>query len=85
MTKTNMLMVAMYDWENKRLHTQFGLCWYFKSVFDIDNLEYEFPEIYAKRTNTITYPWTQHYWFKNREERINVLKEVLNMYPHINL
>ena len=37
MTKTNMLMVAMYDWENKRLHTQFGLCWYFKSVFDIDD------------------------------------------------
>ena len=73
-----MLVKAITDWETNGEYTQFGLCFYFLRVFDVEDLEYSFPEIYAKRTKVISYPWTEHYWFNDRIERINVLKEVLN-------
>lgn len=77
--RVTMLFKAIKDWETNGDHTQYGLCWYFFKVFEVnhDEFEYVFPEIYTKRTKGGKYPWTEHYWFNDREERISVLKETL--------
>ena len=82
MDKITIITKAVKDWENNAEHTNFGLCLYFDKTFGIphNEVEYVFSEIYKKRTKGGSYPYTEHYWFNNRQERINALKDTLKEY-----
>lgn len=72
----SLLEEALDAWENNHQFTKFGLCDYFYRTYVIsyDQMENLFSEVHAKRTTVNAYPWTEHYWFKTRQERIDALR-----------
>lgn len=74
--KILLLEDALRAWENNAEFTRFGLCDYFHRKHGIMYTEMDmlFIEVHNKRTTKNAYPWTEHYWFNTREERIDALK-----------